>query len=48
MTMTTAVVIMLIVVFGAGLMGKMLRDMYPGSIFGGRKKSASDETPAAE
>ncbi|WP_371227827.1 hypothetical protein [Roseovarius sp. 2305UL8-3] len=35
--MKTAVVIMLIVLFGAALMGKMLKVLYPGSVFGSSK-----------
>jgi len=46
--MYTAMVIMLIVIFGAGLMGKMLRDMYPGSVFGLFAKKNTENTPNAE
>lgn len=45
--MYTAMVIMLIVIFGAALMGKMLKDMFPGSISTMFKKN-KEETPAAE
>jgi hypothetical protein len=47
-TTTTAIVIMLIVLFGAGLMGKMLKDLYPGTLFGGQKKTSNEDMPAAE
>ena len=45
--MYTAMVIMLIVIFGAALMGKMLKDMFPGSISTMFRKG-TDETPAAD
>lgn len=40
--MNTAVMVMLIVVFGAALMGKMLRVMYPGSVFGSSKDKKAE------
>lgn len=46
--MTTAVIVMLIVLFGAALMGKMLMDMYPGSILDAFKKDEVEEAPAAD
>ena len=46
--MYTAMVVMLIVIFGAALMGKMLKDMYPGSVFGFLNKKSSDDAPASE
>ncbi|MEQ9260466.1 MAG: hypothetical protein RIG84_15375 [Roseovarius sp.] len=45
--MTTMVIVTLIVLFGAALMGKMLMDMFPGSIFNAfRDDEAEDHTPA--
>ena len=40
---TTIVVISLIVLFGAGLMGKMLRDIFPGSMFGTKGKTPAQD-----
>lgn len=45
--MYTAAVIMLIVIFGAALMGKMLKTMYPGSVFGTFKTKKTDDTTGA-
>lgn len=41
--MYSTVVIALIVLFGAALIGKMLMDMYPGSVFGGSKRKDTDD-----
>lgn len=46
--MYTAMVIMLIVIFGAALMGKMLKDMFPGALFGASKTTAADDAPTAD
>lgn len=40
------VVVALMVLFGAALMGKMLKDIFPGSIFGASKKREINDTPA--
>jgi len=40
--MNTAIMIMLIVVFGAALMGKMLKVLYPGALFGASKDEKVD------
>ncbi len=42
--MYSTVLIALIVLFGAALIGKMLMDMYPGSVFGGSKGNETDDT----
>lgn len=45
--MTTMVIVALIVLFGAALMGKMLMDMFPGSVFNAfREEENEDQTPA--
>lgn len=45
--MMSNIAIALIVIFGAALMGKMLMDLFPGSVFGASKdKTAEDTTPA--
>lgn len=46
--MYTAVFIALIVIFGASLMGKMLRDMYPDSLFGSFFKKNPKDAPTAD
>ncbi|WP_338549147.1 hypothetical protein [Roseovarius phycicola] len=40
------VVVVLMVLFGAALMGKMLKDIFPGAMFGASKKRDTPETPA--
>ena len=47
-TTTTLIVIMLIVLFGAALMGKMLRDIFPSALFGGKKKPINPEAAEFE
>ncbi|WP_317056972.1 hypothetical protein [Roseovarius rhodophyticola] len=40
------VAIGLMVLFGAALMGKMLKDIFPGTLFGASKKREAKDTPA--
>ena len=46
--MTTMVIVTLLVIFGAALMGKMLMDMFPGSIFNAFNKEEAEESTPAE
>lgn len=46
--MTEFVIVALIVLFGAALMGKMLMDMYPGSVLDMLKKNDIKDAPPAE
>ncbi|MEO1138030.1 MAG: hypothetical protein AAFW87_01120 [Pseudomonadota bacterium] len=46
--MTTAVIVALMVIFGAALIGKMLKDMYPGAIFGRSNKDSANESSSVD
>lgn len=46
--MTTFVIVMLIVLFGAALMGKMLMDLYPGPITDWFKKKEINDAQNAD
>jgi len=48
MTITVMVMVALLVLFGAALMGKMLLDMFPGSLFGTSSHDDNDERTPAE
>ncbi|WP_157708180.1 hypothetical protein [Roseovarius faecimaris] len=45
--MNTSIIVVLIVIFGAALVGKMLKDIYPGSMSNLFRKE-TDKTPTAE
>lgn len=44
MTVTISIVIALMVLFGALLMGKMLKDLFPGSVFAYFKRNAENDS----
>ena len=44
MDIIVTVVLALMVLFGAALMGKMLKDMYPGTLFGQSRQKGTDDT----
>ncbi len=46
MDIIVTVVLALMVLFGAALMGKMLKDIFPGPLFGASKKQDANDTPA--
>ena len=48
MTVTLSVVVALMVLFGASLIGKMLKDIFPGSVFAYLKGDKGQTTHPAE